>query len=209
MFVVCHSFFHKVNLIYSRCSGRPEARDANQCDGGRCLRGMGHQVQILIIMIFLQQYHVILLQALVLLLQYWLRFAFLYQAFTWGPAKIFCLRLCYAKDYHHVFLADGRTLRWCPCITPSRRKRTPRALSGSPSLTTRLTRRRLPISVRVTIYLCPSQYCCLIKIESYYIRLLREFYMYIFTKPVSKLIKNIWLAFANLVLGKTLNPVTV
>ena len=39
--------------------------------------------------------------------------------------------------------------------------------------------------------ICPSQYCCLIKIESYYIRLLREFYMYIFTKPVSKLIKNI------------------
>ena len=124
-------------------------------------------------------------------------------------SKNICLRLCYAKDYHHVFLADGRTLRWCPCITPSRRRRTRRALSGSPSLTTRLTRRRLPISVRVTIYLCPSQYCCLIKIESYYIRLLREFYMYIFTKPVSKLIKNIWLAFANLVLGKTLNPVTV
>ena len=68
-------------------------------------------------------------------------------------SKNICLRLCYAKDYHHVFLADGRTLRWCPCITPSRRKRTRRALSGSPSLTTRLTRRRLPISVRVTIYL--------------------------------------------------------
>ena len=52
MFLVLPFFCLKVNLIFSRCSGRPKAWDANQCDGGRCFRGMGHQVPMLILGFF-------------------------------------------------------------------------------------------------------------------------------------------------------------